>query len=236
MFSTRRVLTAICLVLSLASVALASCVGTTNIDVPFTLSYTRTGDGSSTSFYVLVCSTGCEGNSECPFLETISVGVDGVDGANGNDDCGPVFPVDLSAANVGCETVRFTVPGSNTALEQVCPGGCQAKLTLRNGQTVVKAIEGSFTQPNPSPEEVSTPQEVASPEPEVSMSPELVMSPEVVPNPSPSETVLPTSTPQPYGRRRVSQLDALSRRLSQYGANRRLNQYGKRKLRQYGSK
>lgn len=230
---------ALCLVLSLASVARSACVGTSSANIPYSLSYTRTGDASSTNFLVLVCGNGCQGDAYCPDVTGITVGASGVSGGSGSDDCGVTFPVEMSAQS-GCKTVSFAVGEPNASLDKVCGNGCQVKFSLSDGQSVVKTVDGNVVPapevvPSPSPEVVPSP----SPEAIPSQSPDVVTSPDVVPNPSPSGQVIASNTPQPYGRRRISRFDAESRRLMQYGRRlnqyrRRLNQYGRR-LSQYGS-
>lgn len=224
MYSARQTFAILCLVISFSCVVRSACVGTTDAEIPYTLSHTKSGDSTATSFYVLVCGMGCQADSYCPDLTSISVGATGVTGADGNDECGATFPIDLSASSGGCKTVTFAVQEPDASLDKVCPSGCQVKFALSDGQSVVKSIDGKILP-------ASSPEVVTTPSPEVVTTP----SPEVVTTPSPSGPVSPSNTPEPYGRRRISQTEA--RRLMQYGGNRRLSQYGEaRKLRQYGSK
>jgi hypothetical protein len=202
-------------------VALAACPGTSNANIPYSVSHTKSGDGSSTTFYVLACGLGCEDPSMmCTDLKSISLG--GVQGGDGSDDCGGIFNVGL-APDGGCKTFSFTANQANADLGSVCPDGCLVKFNMANGKSVVRTIGGERVEaqvPETSPEPLPEP----SPEPSPEMSPII----EPIPPNSPEETVTPSGskTPTPYGlRRRVLAQYGNGRRLSQYGSRRRLNQY-----------
>lgn len=212
------------------SLVAGACTGSLSAsDVPYRFTSTRTGDASSTTFIIQVCSKGCSDDQSdvCQPLSSVSFGATRLVSADGSDECGPsvsgasLGPLGTeSPANVQCASAYLDGPEPNMELSDVCPSGCIVKLGFVNGQSVVTTVDGS-----------AVPQQV-SPEPE--------------PVPVP-ETTPPA--PSAYGRRRLNihENENLSsfigRRLNQYGmrrlvqyGSRRLNQYGSRRLNQYGSR
>lgn len=211
------------------SLVAGACTGSLSAsNVPYSFTSTRTGDASSTTFIIQVCSKGCSDDQSdvCQPLTSVSFGATGLVSADGgSDECGPsvsgasLGPLGTeSPASVHCASAYLDGPEPNMELGDVCPSGCIVKLGFANGQSAVTTVDGS-----------AVPQQV-SPEPE----------------PVP-ETTPPA--PPAYGRRRLNIHDNenlssfIGRRLNQYGrrrlvqyGSRRLNQYGSRRLNQYGSR
>ena len=191
----------------------AACTGTSDLDIPYSISSTRTGDGKSTSFLGLVCGLGCSDGQLCEDVSSVSVGGVSLGGGDSSDDCGTVFNVALQPDG-GCETFTFTTGQSNVDLESVCPNGCHVRFNFANGESVVRTIGGGRVETTP----------VASPPPvpvvpDVTVSPSAA-SPELSPSPmepSPGGTVTPSAnnSPRPYGsmRRRGRQMLQDYRRL-----------------------
>jgi len=231
------ILAIVLLVAKTFSLAAGACTGSLAAsNVPFSFTSTRTGDASSTTFIIQVCSKGCSDDQSdvCQPLSSVSFGATGLVSADGgSDECGPSIsgaslgPLGTeSPANVHCASAYLDGPEPNMDLSDVCPSGCIVKLGFANGQSVVATLDGSVV-----PQQVS-PEPVPEPEPE----------PEPVPETTPS-------APSAYGRRRLNVHDNenlssfIGRRLNQYGkrrlvqyGSRRLNQYGSRRLNQYGSR
>ena len=230
MVCAKRLIAVLLVSSTCATVARAACAGTSDAELPYSITSTKTGDGKSTTFYGLVCGLGCVDGAECADLTSVSIGGSSLAGGNGSDDCGTVFDVSLSPDG-GCETFTFTSSESGVDLDSVCPDGCHVRFNLKNGESVVRTIGGG---------RVDTP--VASPSPVPLPSPSPI--PSAVPSSPAGETpstpltpsqpgggiVTPaaTSSPRPYGgsvRRRTLQQYGGSRRLRQYGGARKLNQY-----------
>jgi len=190
----------------------AACTGTSDMDIPYSISSTRTGDGKSTSFLGLVCGLGCSDGELCEDLSSVSVGGVSLGGGDSSDDCGTVFNVALQRDG-GCETFTFTTGQSNADLESVCPNGCHVRFNFANGESVVRTIGGGRVETTPVASPPPVPDVPVSPS---AASPELSPSPIVEPSPG-GGTVTPSAnnTPRPYGsmRRRGRQMLQDYRRL-----------------------
>jgi len=208
MVCAKRLIAGLLLVSSGATLARADCTGTSDAELPYSITSTKTGDGKSTTFYGLVCGLGCAEGAACAELTSVSIGGPGLGGGDGSDDCGTVYNVRLSPDG-GCETFTFSSAQSGVDLESVCPDGCRVRFNLDNGERIVRTIGGGRVDPP-----------VASPTPATPATPATANGGTVTPS--------ATGSPKPYGgsvRRRT---------LNQYGGSRRLNQYsGTRKLNQY---
>lgn len=218
------------LLIGLYSVAVAvrgACTGTESGDIPYSVSYTKTGDASSTTFIMQVCSTGCSGGDMvCQNLNSISVSATGIAGTEGSDDCGVVKSAELTPDSGSCAVVYLDADKPDLELSDVCTDGCIVRYNLANGMSVAKTIDGQIVEPASDSPEPVVPEPVV-PEPVV---PEPVV-PDVSPSPTPSPeaTVASTSpTPSVYGRRRMRQMEGplSSRRLRHSNGARRLHQYG----------
>ena len=201
-----------------AGMANAACTGTSELDIPYSITSTKTGDGKSTSFHGLVCALGCSEGMLCSDLSSVSIGGVSLGGGDSSDECGSVYNVGLTTEG-GCQTFSFTTDKSGVDLESVCPNGCNVRFNFANGESAVRTIGGGRVESTPtaSPPLVS---------PEVSPSP---ASPEISPSPieptSDGDTAKPasTNTPSLYGsmRRRGRHMNAAT----YGGARRRLSQY-----------
>ena len=237
MYLSNKLFALLFIACTLAACANAACTGTSNAVIPYSVSSTRTGDGSSTTFAVLICDTGCQEGALCSGLSSVSIGATGANGGDGTDDCGLSYNVKLTPGEGSCTTVYMTANKADAVISDVCPDGCHVKFTLADGQSVVKTIDGGAVDTASVVPEQSPPAVVEeSPAAVVEESPAAVVeeSPAAVVGESPASI---SSTPSPYGRRRMSQIEGAlgGRRLRQYGGARRLNQYGSRRLSQYGA-
>lgn len=241
MVCAKRVVAGLLLVSTGAAVANGACTGTSNGELPYSISSTKSGDGKSTTFYGLVCGLGCADGAVCADLTSVSIGGVSLGGGDGSDDCGTVYNVGLSPDG-GCETFTFTADGSGVDLESVCPDGCHVRFNLANGESVVRTIGGARVEtpvasPSPVPSPVPSPSPSPMPSPSPSPSPSVVPSSvpsspteEATPSASEGESVTPASigSPRPYGG------SVRRRNLHQYGGVRKLNQYGgAKRLHQY---
>jgi len=215
-----RALSVFCALLLTAGPAFAAfdCSGDIpGASLPYSISATKSGDASSTTFIMILCSTGCSDPSDktCQPLSSASFGTADLTIPEGETDaCGAKAPeallgsLALSSPNEqNCVFVYLEGSEPDMTLASSCPNGCQVQLQLENGERGVITVEGDGPTPEPSPSPV------------------------------------PVSTPPPphvYGGRRRS-LASLShmfesrRELNQYGG-RRLNQYGERRRNQYGGR
>jgi hypothetical protein len=245
MYLSNKLFALLFIVCALAARAKAACTGTSNAAIPYSVSSTRTGDGSSTTFAVLICDSGCQDGALCSGLSSVSIGATGADGGDGKDDCGLTYNVKLTPGEGSCATVYMSAKKAEASISDVCPDGCHVKFNLADGQSVVKTIDGAAVDtasvvPEQSPAAVVE----ESPATVMEQSPAAVAeeSPADVTGESPADVVgespaAISSTPSPYGRRRMRQIEGAlgGRRLRQYGGARRLNQYGSRRLSQYGA-
>eukprot|EP00889_Picochlorum_renovo_P002817 jgi/Picre1/29847/NNA_005229.t1 len=225
---------------ALYSVAVAvrgACTGTESGEVPYSVSYTKTGDASSTTFIMQVCSTGCNSdNMICENLNSVSIAATGIAGAEGSDDCGVVKSAELTPDSGSCAVVYLDADKPDLELSDVCTEGCIVRYNMANGMSVAKTIDGRIIEPIASPVPEPVVPEPVVPEPVVPepVVPEPVVpevSPEPIPEPTPSPEVIISSTPPTpsvYGRRRMRQMEGplSSRRLRRSNGARRLHQYG----------
>jgi hypothetical protein len=107
MVCAKRLIAGLLLLSTGTTLARADCMGTSDAELPYSITSTKTGDGKSTTFYGLVCGLGCADGAVCADLTSVSIGGSSLGGGDGSDDCGTVYNVRLSPDG-GCETFTFT--------------------------------------------------------------------------------------------------------------------------------